>query len=174
MVWRLYRRLRRDVGRQAFFPGRLNTRIVFFALVTVLIALPALGHPRILLGLAGGLLASVPLVWIGLRLTRFERVADRVYYTPNAHIGIALSLLFVGRILYRFALIYGFAVSDGRPQPAAWSSPLTLFLFGLPAGYYIAFSAAVLVRGRALASASPPQAGSVGEAGRSADHSTDA
>ena len=39
---------------------------------------------------------------LGLRLTRFETTGEGMLYTPSAHLGIALSTLLVGRIVYRF------------------------------------------------------------------------
>ena len=46
--------------------------------------------------------AGVGLVWWELRLTKFKKSAAGYFYTPNAHIGIALSLLLVARLGYRF------------------------------------------------------------------------
>ena len=38
--------------------------------------------------------------------TKFEVTPQGMFYTPNAHIGIALSLLFVGRVIYRMVVLY--------------------------------------------------------------------
>lgn len=83
----------------------------------------------------------------GLRQTRFEPTPQGLFYTPNAHLGIALSVLFVGRILYRLGEVY---VLDTTASPGTSDfvrSPLTLAVFGLLAGYYIAYAVG-LVRWR--------------------------
>ena len=76
----------------------------------------------------------------GLSKTLFEPTKAGLFYTPNAHLGIALSLLFVGRIIYRFVEIY--AIDPGAPRDMNdfASSPITLAVFGLLAGYYIAYA----------------------------------
>lgn len=56
-----------------------------------------LTHPTTLLVPAGIAALGV----YGLRLTRFERTPTGLFYTPNAHLGIALSLLLVLRLGYR-------------------------------------------------------------------------
>jgi cytochrome b561 len=97
--------------------------------------------------LAGGLIFGSLLAVYGLRQTRFEQTPQGLFYTPHAHLGIALSLLFVGRILYRLVAVYALngAASPGAAEFAR--SPLTLAVFGLLAGYYIIYAVG-LVRWR--------------------------
>src|SRR4051812_11893711 len=98
VVWRVYRRVRRSVGRQPLQPKRLMLRIGIFSIVTVLIAFAGLGNVKVLLGLAAGMFLGVPLAFLGLHLTRFETTPEGKFYIPNTHIGIGLSLLLVGRL----------------------------------------------------------------------------
>ena len=80
----------------------------------------------------------------GLRLTKFEQTPRGLFYTPNAHLGVALSLLFVGRIAYRAAQLYFSSGSlVGRPTDFA-RSPLTLLIFGVLAGYYVTYAVGLL------------------------------
>jgi len=76
----------------------------------------------------------------GLNKTQFEPSKKGLFYTPNVHLGITLSLLFVGRIIYRFVEVYTSdpGVSHGMSDFAR--SPITLAVFGLLAGYYIAYA----------------------------------
>jgi hypothetical protein len=114
-----------------------------------------MSSPVALVTLVAGLVAGVGLAIWGLRLTKFECNDSGYFYTPNAHIGIALSLLFVARIGFRLlqvAILTGpdvqFAAQDfGR-------SPLTLAVVGMMAGYY-AWYAIGLLRWRATATDSP-------------------
>src|ERR1039457_4162710 len=107
VVWQVYRRVRRNIGIQPFEPRRLMVRIGIFGLIGVLLAGLSLEHARLLLGFAAGLLPGMGLAWVGLRLTRFETTAEGRFYTPNMYLGIALSLLMVGRLVYRLTLPYG-------------------------------------------------------------------
>ena len=59
-------------------------------------------HPPLELPLWGGVLLGAALGVLGLRLTRFEATSAGLFYTPSAHLGIALSTLLVCRIAYRF------------------------------------------------------------------------
>jgi hypothetical protein len=90
-----------------------------------------------------------------------SRRPEGLFYTPNAHLGIALSLLFVGRILYRLFEVY--LIAPGMPNEVGdfARSPLTLAVFGLLAGYYIRYAVG-LVRWRFRCSAGEEGARSVG------------
>lgn len=148
IAWRMYVRVRRNIGRQPLQPKRMIARIVIFSVVSLLITASAFAYPPVLIGLAGGLLLGVPLALLGLRLTKFESTPAGKFYTPNTAIGLTLSALFVGRIVYRIIVL-----SDGTTynpsSPEIFHSSLTLSIFGLTAGYYIAYYAGVLRRARA-------------------------
>ena len=147
ILWRVYLRVRRNIGRQPFQPGRLLTRVVIFSAISLLLGVAMLAYPPSLAALGGGLLLGAPLALLGLHLTRFERIDGATFYTPNTHIGLALSLLFVGRLAYRFAVLAA-AVTDGTPPaPQLFQSPITLLIFGVTAGYYIAYFTGLRVRG---------------------------
>ena len=151
IAWRVYVRVRRNIGRQPFQPKRTISRIVIFSVLSVLVGLGAFGYLPSLAALGGGLLLGAPLALIGLHLTKFETTPQGKFYTPNTPIGVALSVLFVGRVGYRFFVLMTVPVVNGNPTPALFHSPLTLFIFGLTAGYYIAYYAGVLVHGGKLA-----------------------
>src|SRR5262249_25749346 len=102
IVWGIYRRVRRNIGRQKVRPRRIILSIVIFSAVSVLIIASSLHNLNLLLGIGGGLLLGAGLGLAGLRLTKFETTDEGHFYTPDMRIGIALSLLFVGRLLYRF------------------------------------------------------------------------
>lgn len=146
LAWRMYARLRRMVGRQRLSRARPWITLAVFPLVAMLLALASHEHPRTLWWLAGGLACGVGLGMLGLRLTRFEPTREGLFYTPNAHLGIALSLLFAGRIAWRLVEIFVGGVPADAQHFAR--SPLTLCVFGLLAGYYIAYACG-LVRWRA-------------------------
>lgn len=76
----------------------------------------------------------------GLSKTRFEATPEGLFYTPNVHLGIALSLLFVARIIYRLVEVYVRDPSVPHGIDDFARSALTLAVFGLLAGYYIIYA----------------------------------
>jgi hypothetical protein len=142
--WRVYSRVKRLVGRQRLSKVRPWFTIVIFPTVVALLLVGSLGHPEAGLGLAGGALLGCLLGWYGLRVTKFEHSPEGLFYTPNAHLGIALSLLFVGRIAYRAAQFYFLPGSLPAGSSSFAPSPLTLLIFGTLAGYYVAYAIGLL------------------------------
>ncbi len=152
----IYRRVRRNIGRQPLSPKRLGFRIAIFALVCALVAaLAPLPHyaPAFM---AGGALAGAALGLFGLRHTVFEFTPQGNYYTPHLYIGLAVTALLVGRIIYRMLQLYALQNPTlmGAPPPPAFGSPLTVGILFLTAGYYICYNAGLLRRLRS-ATASP-------------------
>jgi len=144
IAWRIYARVKRMVGRQRVSRIRLWITLILFPLLLALLSLSAYGHWERLWWLAGGLAAGAGLGVFGLKHTRFEPTREGLFYTPNAHLGIALSLLFVGRIGWRLVQIF----MSGLPQPGQpdnfTTSPLTLSIVGLLFGYYISYAVGLM------------------------------
>jgi hypothetical protein len=143
IAWSIYRRVRRNIGRQKLRPRRIIFSIVVFSLVSLLFIGMSLQQLHLLLGIIGGLALGVMLGFVGLRLTRFETTDEGHFYTPNTHIGVALSVLFIGRLLYRFWVLRGTDLATDHPPP--FQSPLTFLIFGLIAGYYIVYYVGLFV-----------------------------
>jgi hypothetical protein len=140
VVWRVYARIRRMVGRQKLSRVRPWATALVFPVLLVLVALQAFGQPAALAALLGGTALGGALGVYGLRLTRFEETPQGRFYTPSAHLGIALSLLFVGRVVFRIAQVY-LMVDSGASSSADFArSPLTLAIFGTLAGYYVIYA----------------------------------
>jgi len=137
IVWSLYRRVRRNIGRQKLRPRRIIVSIVILSVVSVLLFGASLQLPKLMLGIGGGLLLGALLGLVGLRLTKFETTDGVHFYTPDTRIGVALSVLFFGRLLYRFWALRDASAAPQSPPP--FQSPLTYFIFGLIAGYYIVY-----------------------------------
>jgi cytochrome b561 len=97
--------------------------------------------------LGGGLLLGVPLALVGLRFTRFETTPEGRFYTSHPYIGITIAAVLVVRMFYRLTELFGSRSQFQRP-PVMMQSALTLSLFGLLAGYYIAYNAGVLISSR--------------------------
>jgi hypothetical protein len=146
IAWSLYRRVRRNIGRQRLHPGRIVFSLVIFSIIAVALVAVSVQSVHLLLGIGGGLLLGVILGFVGLRLTRFETSEQGYFYTPNTHIGLALSLLFVGRMLYRLWVFRDGVMPAG--SPAAMQSPLTYFILGLVVGYYLVYYGGLFIHAR--------------------------
>jgi hypothetical protein len=142
-AWSIYRRVRRNIGRQPLNPRRAITSITILSLVSVLIVGTSLQNINLPLGFGGGLLLGAVMGFVGLRLTKFETTAEGHFYTPNTHIGVALSVLFVGRLFYSQWMRRNALTSSGQPQ--LFQSPLTLLIFGLTVGYYLVYQIGILI-----------------------------
>ncbi len=150
LAWRVYARICRVVGRQKLSRRRAGLTLAIFPVLIGLLIFVSQAHVERLAWLAAGLVAGSLLAVCGLRLTRFESVPEGGFYTPSAHIGIALSLLLVGRVLFRLFQLY---TTDASTLPAATDAmlgPFTLLIVGLLAGYYMGYALG-LVRWRAAA-----------------------
>jgi len=143
--WRMYSRIRRLVGRQKSHLWRHWAAAVLFPILVLMLALVGLVNPLALAGLAGGVAAGLGLAWYGLSKTRFETSPEGFFYTPNAHIGIGLSLVFLARCGYRVYQIYVATTAGGVMDAREFGqSPLTLLTFGMLAGYYAAYAVGLL------------------------------
>ncbi len=144
IVWRIVSRIRRMVGKQTYSPVRIGITLVVFPLLLALILFAARNHIDSLLGLLAGMVLGAGLGIYGNRLTKFEHTTAGRFYTPNAHLGIALSLLLIGRLAWRFGELYFATQSFSGPPPDITRSPLTLFIFGMLATYYVSYALGLL------------------------------
>ena len=155
IVWRMYSRIRRLIGRQRSRAWRHWAAAIFFPLLIVLLGLGALVSPVALLALVAGLAAGIGLAVWGLRLTQFEKTDLGYFYTPNAHIGIAISIVFVVRMGYRLMQIMALTGAEAQLATQDFGrSPLTLVIIGTMAGYYATYAIGLL-RWRAEAKTQP-------------------
>jgi hypothetical protein len=154
LAWRLYSRFKRMVGRQPMSRVRPWITLVVFPLIIAMLGAATLSRPQGLWLLVAGLLAGALLGIFGITKTRFETTAQGLFYTPNAHLGIALSLLFVARIAFRLVQVFTADPQAMQHGPNDFArSPLTLCVFGLLAGYYVAYAIGLLRRAHASVSA---------------------
>ncbi|HVU08870.1 MAG TPA: DUF1453 domain-containing protein [Verrucomicrobiae bacterium] len=148
MAWSIYRRVRRNIGRQKLHPRRTVTSIVILSIFSLLIVAALLQNEKLLLGFGGGLLPGAVLGFVGLRLTRFETTDEGHFYKPNAHIGVALSLLLIGRMVYRVWVLNNASIALNHPP--AMQSPLTFFIIGLTFGYYLVYQTGLFIHSRSI------------------------
>ncbi|MES2047044.1 MAG: hypothetical protein V4447_01480 [Pseudomonadota bacterium] len=144
LAWRIYSRFKRMVGRQRLSKVRPWITLAIFPALILLLCAATWSHPERLWLMAAGLTCGGLLGVFGLRKTSFETSPQGLFYTPNAHLGIALTLLFVARIAYRMIEVLALDPQIPRGMGDFARSPLTLGVFGLLAGYYIAYAIGLL------------------------------
>jgi hypothetical protein len=154
VVFAIYRRLRRSFGQQPLRPVRMSVRIALLLVIGCLLLPAAFRSAAFMSAVLAGTVAGVSLGLWGLSRTRFLRVSNQLYYVPHTYTGIAVSLLFLGRLVYRLIQAYGNmhvahpADADAASQafaPASMlQSPLTLGLFFVLMGYYVCYYSMVL------------------------------
>jgi hypothetical protein len=156
VVWGIARRLRRTFGRQPVQPVRIWLRIAILTVVGgLIIATSVTRGVEMLEAVVVGLACGLALAYLGLRHTRFEVTAEGRFYTPHTYIGLAVTLLLVGRLAYRFLYLSnganGMFAADPGAAAAYQRSPLTVGIFAVLVGYYVLFYAGVLLKTRAAA-----------------------
>lgn len=160
VIYVVYRRFRRSFGRQQIRERRMTIRILILALVCVLALLPPYFRPDIVAAATAGALCGFGLGRFAISRTRFEASLHARFYTPHPYIGLSVSALFVGRLIYRLIETWpamqaahlgaGGAHSRAVQMAAYQHNPLTVGLYFLLAGYYISYYIAIIQAGRKL------------------------
>jgi hypothetical protein len=141
----VYRRVRRNIGRQVLTAPRQWVRMALFTVLCLVLTFVRPLHPIAVAYIASGLIVGAAVGWFALRHTVFEATGEGYFYTPHLYIGIAVTALFIGRLLYRVALVYdavGNSASGAPPAPD--NNPLTLGILYLTASYYIVYCTGLL------------------------------
>jgi len=100
----------------------------------------------LLAALLAGAVGGVAVAWFSLRHTKFEMRNGAQVYVPNWIIGLALSLLLLSRMAWRFSQMYPLLAAQGT-LPTSFNgvtSPLTAVLLGIVLAYHAAYSIGVL------------------------------
>ncbi|MEP6485084.1 MAG: DUF1453 domain-containing protein [Rudaea sp.] len=148
VAWAVYRRVRRTIGRQPYQPKRMQVRIGFLAFVGLIMLVFSLRNVELAGAALAGIAAGAALGFFGLRHTKFENTPQGQFYTPHLYIGLFVTVLFLGRLAYRFIYLYptlhAAAQSNESPFASFQKSPLTMAIFGIVIGYYVAYYAGVI------------------------------
>ena len=141
LVWRIYSRLKKLVARQKSQLWR--HRLVAFGVPALIVFLATTTKFEILprSSLGAGVLAGGWLGVLGIKLTRFEQVGKDYYFTQHRYLGLAITMLFIARLLYRGMEIYlNTRLDVPVPPPPFGQSPLTMAAYGMVTGYYAAYA----------------------------------
>jgi hypothetical protein len=168
IVFAIYRRLRRSFGRQLLRPGRMTFRVVLITAVGCALLPMALRSAQYLSAEITGAAFGICLGLWGAERTRFVMYGGRLHYVPHTYTGVAVSLLFLGRLAFRAVQVYagvqvphaadagGAYVADTANPSFAFAptsmvrSPLTVGIFFVLAGYYLWYYGSVLWKSKHL------------------------
>ncbi len=159
----IYRRVRRTIGRQPFQPRRMQTRMIVLGIVGAIALAFSIRNIEVAGAMLAGLVGGAALGIFGLRHTKFETTPQGQFYTPHTYIGLFVTLLFLGRLAYRFLIVMpamqAAAHVNENPYASFQKSPLTMAIFGIVIGYYVAYYGAVIREMRKTVSIAAPPAG---------------
>jgi hypothetical protein len=167
VVFGIYRRFRRNFGQQPLRPKAMYTRIGLLVIIGCLILSAVPRSLEFIGGAIAGAAAGVALALWGAARTRFVWAENRLYYVPHTYTGIVVSLLFVGRLVYRLIQVYA-GMHAARVAGAAdqtltsgsmFRSPLTVGLFFVLMGYYVCYYSVVLRKSKLIPAAGAGAAG---------------
>ena len=154
VLWVLYHRVRRNIGRQPVNARRMRTRVGLLAVVGVLMGSGTMHDVELLGALLAGIAGGAALGRLGLRHTKFEATAEGDFYIPHTYIGLSVSALLLSRVTYRLLAVYpaahAAAQADRNPFATYQKTPLTLAILGVVVGYYLLYYTGVLNRSKAL------------------------
>lgn len=147
LIWRIYLRLKRMLARQESLMGKHWMSAVAFSVFLVWMAATMADNVLAVSCLGAGALAGAWLGFFGFKTTHFEVFGTRVYFTPNLRIGLAVFMLFAGRMLYRGVELYmsnHLQAHQLVSQKDFVQSPGTTIILGLLAGYCAAYSSLMI------------------------------
>jgi hypothetical protein len=152
----MYRRFRRNFGKQLLRRGYMTFRLVLLALIGVFLLPGAAQSSELLLTTGAGLVVGIGLgIWAARHL-RFENHDGKLYYIPHTYAGMIVTALFIGRILYRFIVVapilkssmqsnsYTPSNGDLNSLQAYTHNPVTRGIFFILISYYVLYYAYVL------------------------------
>jgi hypothetical protein len=141
IMWRVYKRVQRLTVRQKSRMWRHWFGVTFLPTFLLAMIVMLFAKPAVLGALLGGAAVGTALGFAAWRRMGFERVGSDYFYIPYAPIGMVVAMLFIARVLYRM-----FEMFTLGPQqvPAFGSSPLTMGIMGVVAGYYLVGASGLL------------------------------
>ena len=126
----------------------LNVAFMTFSVICFLLgaAVTAVWVPNAFTGAAAGVAVGMGLGLIGLMLTRWERAAATLHYTPNRWLVLLVTLVVTGRILFGLyrTLLAAESGLAGRELVTAFGVAESLGAGGVVIGYYLAYNAGVV------------------------------
>jgi len=154
--WIYYRRIASSFGRQPWRPVRAGVRLALLSVALFFLVVAGFFLPGAGLAIGLGALAGAVLGGFALRYTHAEVVDGQQFFTPNRYIGGALSLLLIGRMLWRLKSAGGIAaIGASGAGYGQGASPLTLAIAATLVCFYVVNTVGLFVQMRRLAATAP-------------------
>ncbi len=139
----------------------MQVRIGLLLIIGCLLLPAVLRSAAFMSAALAGIAAGTALAMWGASRTRFLRASGQLYYVPHTYTGIAVSFLFLGRLIYRLIQVYGNlhaaghaaaadSVDQGFAAAGILQSPLTLGLYFVLMGYYVCYYSMVLWKSKRI------------------------
>lgn len=147
VVLAIYRRVRRHIGWQVYSSRRMIIRSVIFLIIGVLLLAGGMSNPLVYVSDAIGIILGCVLAYVGLRTTEFREQDGRWLFRSNQWLGIILIVIVLGRIAYRFFVVYNtmgnISATGGTANQYTYntftSHPLTAGFIFILIAYYAGF-----------------------------------
>lgn len=143
VLFALYRRFRSLFGRQPVRPAPIVLRTtLLLGVATVMLVASGPSLWALFFGILG-FGTGFGCALYSLSKTRFETNAEGRFYTPDPYVGLAVTGVFLARLLWRMTTsnpMFG----PGHQYESVLSTAITVGVFFLIASYYVVFGGGVL------------------------------
>jgi hypothetical protein len=151
ILYRIFLRVRRSIDWKRLVPGNLLVKTVILSVLGLVFLAEGFSHTISLISDAVGILLGFILAYYGAGKTRFEQRGGQWYFRPNLWIEGFVTVLFLGRLIYRIydmmeaGAIQGHMSLAARAQSmfSGWTAGLMLIMFA----YYAVYNL-LLIRGQ--------------------------
>ena len=152
----LYRRFRRNFGKQKLNRGYMIFRMTVLCVLGGLLLIPTFFSQELAVMTLIGAALGVGLGLWTAKHTKFLREDGVLYYLPHTYTGMVVTALFVGRLAYRILVMsqphmMGGATMDMTPGMSdfggfgsIYHNPVTRLVFFILIGYYVYYYLYVL------------------------------
>lgn len=152
-VFRLYRRIRGNIGRQPLQKKWLIVRAISLLFIgSTALAISSASPFHMLYGIGGAIIGTCIAAY-ALSHTKIDYTDQGYFYTGHPYIGLGIVGLFLARLLFNLATLYSelhnVAAQDRQAVLAQMeSNPFTLGALMLVVGYYVVYSLGLLRKTR--------------------------
>ncbi|MFC6452328.1 hypothetical protein ACFQ4B_23245 [Paenibacillus vulneris] len=155
IMYRMYLRIRRNIGWQQLQPRKMGVSIVLLSIIGLLFLMAGTFQVSTVISDLLGILAGGILAYVGAQLTQIELRNGHWFYRPNLWIGSLVTVIFIGRFMYRLFGIFTAGASGALQSGNPWANPVFSSGSGWTAGlmlimfaYYITYNVMMLRKQR--------------------------
>ncbi|MBE1442910.1 hypothetical protein [Paenibacillus sp. OAS669] len=155
IMYRMFLRIRRNIGWQQLLPRKMGVSIVLFSIIGLLFLMEGTFRASTVISDLLGILVGSILAYVGAQLTQIELRNGHWFYRPNLWIGSLVTVIFIGRFIYRLFGIFTAGPSGALQSSNPWENPVFSSGSGWTAGlmlimfaYYVTYNVMMLRKQR--------------------------